>query len=258
MFNYCVVIPAYNEEQFLPRTLETLFEAMAAMEAAGEVVVVDNNSSDRTADTARRLGAKVVFEKINQISRARNTGARHSAAQHLVFLDADTLISSKLLGRALRNLQRKDCGGGGATVVADRPLKPFYRAALGFWNRLSVRFHLAAGSFVYCRREGFEAVGGFSEDVYVGEEIWFSLDYRRWGKSKGQEFVIIDDAPVITSTRKLDWFSKSRTTTMLLPMLLFPFIARHRSFCGYWYRRPPDDSSGKKPTRRDDSADRGA
>lgn len=256
MPTYCVVLPAYNEERYLPRTLESLFAAMSAAGTSGEVVVVDNNSTDRTAEIAAGLGARVVFERINQISRARNTGARHSAAPYLVFLDADTLISAKLLKAALDNLRRPDCSGGGATVAADRPLKPFYRHALKFWNRMSVRLHLAAGSFVYCRRDGFEAVGGFSQEVYVGEEIWFSLHYRRWGRSKGREFVIIDSAPVITSTRKLDWFSKSRTTSMLLPMLLFPFISRHRALCGYWYRRPAGDAPHDAPGRENDPPDR--
>jgi glycosyltransferase involved in cell wall biosynthesis len=252
MLTYSVVIPAFNEESFLPRTLEILLEAMAAIEATGEVVVVDNNSTDRTAQLAESFGAKVVFEKINQISRARNTGARHAAAQQLIFLDADTLISEKLLRTALGNLQRSDCSGGGATVAADRPLKPLHRNALKFWNRLSVRWHMAAGSFIYCRRDGFEAVGGFSEKVYVGEEIWFSIHYRRWGKLQGQEFVIIDDAPVVTSTRKLDWFSHSRTASMLLPMLLFPIICRHRSLCGYWYRRPADNPPPNSKVCRND------
>jgi glycosyltransferase involved in cell wall biosynthesis len=252
MLTYSVVIPAFNEESFLPRTLEMLLAAMAAIEASGEVLVVDNNSTDKTAQLAASFGAKVVFEKINQISRARNTGARHAAARQLVFLDADTLISEKLLRTALGNLQRSDCSGGGATVAADRPLKPFYRTALKLWNRLSIRLHLAAGSFIYCRRDGFEAVGGFSEQVYVSEEIWFSLHYRRWGKSQGREFVIIDDAPVVTSTRKLDWFSNSRAASMLLPMLLFPIICRNRSLCGYWYRRPADNPPRNSKARRKD------
>ena len=248
---YSVVIPAYNEAQFLPLTLDRLFESMKAMEIAGEVVVVDNNSTDNTAQIARDFGATVVFEKINQISRARNTGARSAASQYLVFLDADTLVSATLLEKALTNLRRKDCCGGGAVVAADRPLRPFYRNALKFWNRLSVRLHLAAGSFVYCRKDGFEAIGGFSEEVYVGEEIWFSIYYRRWGKRQGKEFVIIDDAPVVTSMRKLDWFTKSRTTSMILPVLLFPLISRRRSLCGYWYQRPDDKSLQKNQAQPD-------
>jgi glycosyltransferase involved in cell wall biosynthesis len=186
MVAYSVIIPAYNEENYLPRTLDALQAAMAAIDRPGEIIVVDNNSSDATAEIARRRGARVVFEKINQISRARNAGAAHARAEYLLFVDADTLISAELLGRALDNLQQEDCCGGGATVSPDRPLEFFYQIGLLFWNRLSVRFGMAAGSFVYCRKEGFEAVGGFSQKVYVGEEIWFSINYGKWGKARNR------------------------------------------------------------------------
>ena len=63
----------------------------------GEVLVVDNNSSDQTASVAKSQKVKVVFEPINQISRARNTGARSARGRFLVFLDADTQISFELL-----------------------------------------------------------------------------------------------------------------------------------------------------------------
>jgi glycosyltransferase involved in cell wall biosynthesis len=240
MVAYSVIIPAYNEENYLPRTLDALQAAMAAIDRPGEIIVVENNSSDATAEIARRRGARVVFEKINQISRARNAGAAHARAEYLLFVDADTLISAELLGRALDNLQQEDCCGGGATVSPDRPLEFFYQIGLHFWNRLSVRFGMAAGSFVYCRKEGFEAVGGFSQKVYVGEEIWFSINYGKWGKARNQKFKIIDQPPVVTSTRKLDWYSKFHTFTFLLSMMFFPFISRYRFLCRFWYRRPSD------------------
>jgi glycosyltransferase involved in cell wall biosynthesis len=74
--DYSIVIPAFNEEEFLPATLAAVRAAMAAQTGAcGELIVVDNNSTDRTAAVARSLGAQVVFEPVNQISRARNCGA---------------------------------------------------------------------------------------------------------------------------------------------------------------------------------------
>jgi glycosyltransferase involved in cell wall biosynthesis len=240
MVAYSVIIPAYNEENYLPRTLDALQAAMAAIDRPGEIIVVDNNSTDATAEIARRHGASVVFEKINQISRARNAGAARARAEYLLFLDADTLISAELLGHALENLQQADCCGGGATVLPDRPLEFFYRIGLLFWNRLSVKFGMAAGSFVYCRKEGFEAVGGFSQKVYVGEEIWFSINYGKWGKARNQKFKIIDQTPVVTSTRKLDWYSNFQTFTFLLSMMFLPFISRYRFLCRFWYRRPSD------------------
>jgi glycosyltransferase involved in cell wall biosynthesis len=239
MLDYSVVVPAFNEAVYLPATLHALKKAMAGIALAGEIIVVDNNSTDGTAAIAARMGARVIFEKINQISRARNRGAAEARGQYLVFLDADTLISGVLLASALEGLKTHRCGGGGATVRPDRPLKPLPRFLLMAWNRLSVRFALAAGSFVYCRKEGFAAVGGFSETVYAGEELWFSMRYRRWGRANGLPFIILAHAPVITSTRKLDWYSKGQTAAMLMTMVFFPLVSRSRKFCRFWYARPP-------------------
>ena len=73
-----VIVPAFNEEKLIGETLRTIQEAMRAFARAGwetELVVCDNNSTDRTAELARAAGAVVVFEPVNQIARARNKGA---------------------------------------------------------------------------------------------------------------------------------------------------------------------------------------
>ena len=70
-----VIVPAFNEEKVLGGSLRAIRTAMTVFEDA-ELIVCDNNSTDRTAAIAREAGASVVFEPLNQISRARNTGAR--------------------------------------------------------------------------------------------------------------------------------------------------------------------------------------
>jgi glycosyltransferase involved in cell wall biosynthesis len=235
---YSIVVPAFNEELYLPQTLDNLRSAMATAAMPGEIIVVDNNSTDRTSDVARRWGATVAFEAINQISRARNTGARCARGRYLIFVDADTRVSPELLQLALDRLEGKAFAGGGAAVAPDRLLKPFYRLAIDVWNRFSIKFKIAAGCFIFCLREGFEAVGGFSQRVYVGEEVWFSIDIGRWARSRNLSFSIIDQVPAVTSTRKLSWFSNYHTLALLVSMIFFPLIMRHRSLCRFWYRRP--------------------
>ena len=101
---YSVIIPAYNEAEFLPRTLTYLRKAIQTIDIKCEVIVVDNNSQDNTSQIAEEYGAAVFFEKINQISRARNRGGKHAAGEYLIFLDADTIIKPGTLKRALKNL----------------------------------------------------------------------------------------------------------------------------------------------------------
>lgn len=239
---FSVIIPAYNEQRYLPQTLSALQSAMEVCRCPGEVVVVDNNSSDHTARTARRHGARVVFEPINQISRARNTGAQNTRGRYLIFLDADTRVSAALLQGTLDLLRDGRCAGGGSTVQPDRRLKPLFRHAVGLWNRVSRTLQVAAGCYVFCTRAGFQAVGGFSEKVYVGEEIWFSRSYRQWARRHGRVFRILHHAPVITSARKLAWFSTGRSLLLVTTMVFFPVIARSRRLCWFWYRRPPGAS----------------
>ena len=119
-FSVSIVIPAYNEEPFLPDTLVALDAAMNEIGERGQVIVVDNNSTDATARVAEEHGAEVVFEPVNQISRARNAGAAAAGGKHLIFLDADTLLPAELLRTALDNLESGTCCGGGALVIKRR------------------------------------------------------------------------------------------------------------------------------------------
>lgn len=237
---YSVIIPAYNEQQWLPKSLAALTEAMASVDLPGEVIVVDNNSTDQTAQVAKHLGAEVVFEAVNQISRARNTGARSAKGRYLIFLDADTILPPEVLRTALSGLSDGTCCGGGAMVASDEPSRLVDRIALGVWNRISLRFGLAAGCFIFCLREAFDEVGGFSEKVYASEEIWLSRRLKSWGRQRNLAFEVIGEPAVVTSRRKLD--NPYRTAFTLFVMLIFPPAIRFRFLCAHWYRRSGERS----------------
>ena len=88
-----IIIPAFNEERLIERCLQSISVSLVANFTPGvtsEIIVVDNNSTDKTADLARQAGAQVVFEPINQIGRARNAGAAEATGDWLLFLDADS------------------------------------------------------------------------------------------------------------------------------------------------------------------------
>ena len=236
--DYSIIVPAYNEETLLESTLIQLKAAMATISLKGEIVVVDNNSSDRTAEIAENQGATVVFEPINQISRARNTGAKHAKGNFFIFVDADTFVPPELLQNAINNLMSDECCGGGATMTTDTKVPLAVKSILGIWNLVSRTFRLAAGCFVYARRDDFESCGGFSENLYATEEVWFSMALKRKAKKYKRKFRIINKPKVITSARKLDMFSNSYQLLLVLVLFLFPFLMRYKWACGYWYKRP--------------------
>jgi glycosyltransferase involved in cell wall biosynthesis len=236
--HYSVIIPAYNEESLLPKTLAGLQLAMGTIPYQGEIIVVDNNSTDKTTEIARQYGAIVIFEPFRQIARARNSGAKAADSAFLVFLDADTILPPPLLKQALTLLEGGTCCGGGTLLEFDSQI-PFLAARLvKFWNWLSRRNKLAAGSFIFCLTRGFDAINGFDEKAYAGEEVFFSRKLGRWGKKNNLLFTILEEHPVITSSRKFHWYSSLQIALLLLLFTLFPFALHSRSLCRFWYTRP--------------------
>ena len=242
---YAVITPAYNEASHLPATLAAVAQAMGDVPQDGCVIVVDNNSTDATAAVARAQGATVVFESHNQISRARNVGARAAielGCRDLVFIDADTHVPGGTLAQAVSLLDNKACVCGGALVAFDREVFWLARWTLAFWNFYSRLRREAAGCFLFCTSEAFTAAGGFSQRVYASEEIWFVRAIKRWAKQQGvakeDRCIIIapPDAPrVVTSARKAD--RPVRTALTMLMLMVFPAAVYFRGLCGFWYRK---------------------
>ncbi len=246
MPDYSIIIPAFDEEAFLADTIRSLRDGMERMSTLkGEIVVVDNNSRDRTASIALSVGARVVFEPVNQISRARNAGAREAKGKYFLFVDADTKVHPRLLSRTLKTLHEEKVGAGGSTIRFDDDFPEAVSSAhlIERWNFLSLKFRMAAGSFLFCLSEAFENVGGFSEKVFAGEEIFLSFALKRWCRRNNRDFRILDEAPVVTSSRKLAWYSKGRLYAVVLLPILCPFLLRSKRFCRFWYERPKSYSA---------------
>ena len=156
---YSIIVPAYNEAAELPSTLSSIRAAMEAVSLEGECIVVDNNSTDSTSTVAQAHGADlVVQEPINQIARARNAGATKASGRFLIFIDADTRIQPQLLADALHRLEQTPCAGGGSVIKFEGEVSVIGRIGIGAWEHISKFARIAAGSFIFCRREAFEAV----------------------------------------------------------------------------------------------------
>ena len=236
---YSIVVPAYNEEALLASTLRRLNLIKAELQGdfAGELLVVDNNSTDATAAIAAEHGARVVFEPVNCIARARNSGAKSALGQALIFVDADTLACTELIRSALDALKSGTVCGGGTTVSFDAERIPLVLRAFSWLWHFHIRFFpLAAGSFVYCLRQAWEDVGGFDETIYASEEIWFSRALRKWGRKRKMAFRILG-VPVVTSARKMKQFSTWHMFFMLLLIMAYPPGIKSRRICHMWYQR---------------------
>lgn len=232
---YSIVIPAYNEERLIAKTLEAVCAIMKEIPLAGELIVVDNNSTDSTPEIAKSFGATVVFEEINQISRARNAGGRSAQGDYLIFVDADTVPSLELIAEALRLLQTGSYYGGGSVIEFDVPLGWFTRLLTAAWNRISRRSKWAAGCFIFVLKEAFDDVGGFSDKRFAGEELYFCDALKKWGKKRKKDFFLIDQYPVQTSGRRLNDTSIRQLLFTFLTLGLCRPLTRYKWFCRLWY-----------------------
>jgi glycosyltransferase involved in cell wall biosynthesis len=230
-----VVIPAYNEEKLLAATLECIQKATASLHGCEtELIVCDNNSTDRTGEIARQHGAKVVFEPVNQISRARNAGAAAASGDWLVFVDADSHPSPGLL-REVLEATKGEVIGGGSTVAGDDPLL-LMRVPVAVWNAISRTARWAAGSFIFCETRAFRAIGGFSEELYASEEIDFSIRLKRLARAEGRRFEILHRHPLRTSARKAKLYSPwELSATMLRSVFTGGRNLKDKEKCFLWY-----------------------
>ena len=191
------VVPAHNEEHELPAALASIREAAEAAAQPFEIIVVDDASTDKTTQIAEASGATVVPVDFRQIAAARNAGAAAARGDILFFVDADTLISSCHVTGALAAL-KDGCTGGGARVVPEGPVPVWGRVFVQIFSAFYFSvFKLGAGAFLFTTRENFRAIGGFDQEVFAGEEIYFTLALRKLGR-----FELLR-SPIVTSGRKL-------------------------------------------------------
>ena len=223
------IVPAHNEEQHIGGTLRAIRAAAQAAGESYEVIVVDDASSDRTAELAGAAGARVERVDYRQISRTRNAGARIASGDRLVFVDADTLVSLQVLRAALAALDRGAVAGG-ATLRMDGHVPLYVRGLVIATAAVMRRRNWFAGCFVFCTRAAFETVGGFDETLFASEEIALSKSFQRIGR------VVLLDEEVVTSGRK----ARSHSAWHLLRLLAAFIVRGHailrtREHLGLWY-----------------------
>ena len=235
--DYSFVIPAYNEELLLPNTLKILNTILLEIsDFKGELIVVDNNSTDNTGAVAESYNATVVFEGFQQISSSRNAGAKAANGKYLIFVDADTIIAKELVLASLTLLESKLSVGGGAIAKFDSSDK-MGETLCNWWNKMAIKLKVACGAYMFCSKQDFIEVGGFNENVYASEEIWFGRKLKKLAKTRQQTFNII---PILieTSARKMEWYGPWKLFVMFFPILIFPWLVRNKKFCDLWYKRP--------------------
>ena len=254
---FSLIIPAYNEEAYLPALLNSV-DAARTCYAGGpdaiEVVVVDNASTDATSDLAQSSGCRVVREDRRIIAAVRNTGARNARGQVFVFVDADNIIHPDTFNAIDRSLSTGKVIAGASGVKMQRmsfgiAVTYALMVPLVWLTRMDT-------GVVFCRREDFEAIGGYNEDRLFAEDVQLLWDLMRLGRKQGRKLSRITSAKAIFSTRKFDrhgdWHYPWMTLRLLYG-LLFSKSSLDKFARMYWYpdqRTKPGQKQSFAPSNK--------
>jgi len=229
------IIPAHNEEALLGRTLSAVHESARVLGETYEVIVANDTSTDRTAVIALEHNARVVAVNRRQIAATRNAGVTAATGDLFIFVDADTVVTPRVLRAALR-LLRGGAVGGGCSIRIDGRLPPYAMVLERLLQMVAPWIGLAGGCFLFCTRQAYLKAGGFNEALYAAEEVAFARRLKRQGR-----FVILREF-VITSGRKLRAYTGLELVRLGVRLALGGSQSLHRrEGLEFWYGPRTED-----------------
>jgi len=223
---FSIIIPAHNEERNIGKLLDTIADQSYR---DFEVIVCDSASQDETCKVVdeyrRKLPSLALLEeKTQNVSTARNNGAKYAKGEYLVFFDADVFIEVHFLKAVLKHIQTDRPT---MMTVWNRPWPPSWRGRIlfGVMNRIvqfTQYFHPAAnGPCIIMNRKLFEAVQGFDQSIFFGEDY----DIVKRAHKKGGEMRVYRNPLLFVSTRRFEkegfFVSLYKAVTALLYQFVF-------------------------------------
>jgi len=181
-----IIIPALNEERYLGLLLESIKkQAFFEQDKDYEIIVADAGSTDKTLEIARNYGCKIVDGGLP--AKGRNAGAEVSKGELLFICDADTVLPDNFFKKAFEEFNAR------ALDLATVRLIPIPKSKMSlflvntFYNNLIVLLenilpYAAVGIFV--KKEVFDKVGGFDEEVKLSEDHYFARQAKKIAKAK--------------------------------------------------------------------------
>lgn len=237
LFSLC--IPAYNEAALLPRLLDSVDVARKQFRGGAgaiEVVVGNNSSTDATAAIVRARGCVVADVEKRTIAAARNGAAAAANGAVLCFIDADSILHPETFNEIDDCMKTDRCAIGATGVKMER-------MSLGIaltWLCMVPMTRIAGvdTGVVFCRREDYDAVGGYREQLMVAEDVDFMWRMKQLGRKRGAKFMRVPTARAVTSTRKFDRHGDWHYFAIMFGFpfrMVFARAAAKKQAWAYWY-----------------------
>lgn len=200
-----VIIPAYNEEKLIGKCLKAL-QNQSLPRNHYEIIVVDNNSTDRTKEIVKKYGISIyTYTKMQRVAAARQFGASLAKAPILAFMDADSFADKKWLETIECYFKEKSflmavCGV--VWPLSDVWYIKFGFAAFNFFSQANQFFGMVLpwGSNFAIRKEAFDTIGGYNLALKTYDDAEIGIRVK---KTFGKKSIYYSQKMIVyTSTRK--------------------------------------------------------
>jgi len=192
-----IVIIAKNEEEYLPRLLESI---KAQNYNDYELILSDAESTDKTREIAIDYGCKIIEGGLP--SKGRNNGAKVAKGDMILFLDADVVLPNNFLRHNLEEFKNKNLVTATPIYkpITDKTIDKFLYEVYNTWAKATQYFYPhSAGLCIFCKKDTFNKLEGFNERILMAEDHDFVNRSKKHGK-----FRILYNEPILVDIRRLD------------------------------------------------------
>ncbi len=204
--NVSVIIPTLNEEGFIEKLLSDILK----QKGYNEIIVSDSGSTDKTQNIVEQFArdypdSQIIFTRAEKkgVSMARNTGARQSTGNYLVFLDADNRLPENFFLNIIREMQERKLDVAACPLVPDS--KKLADQGLFFFQRIIAntlqysKKPASGGACIVAKKETHDKISGFNQDMKYNEDLYYLQKARKNGR-----FRMLQSTRVYISVRRFE------------------------------------------------------